>query len=327
MRCLLIGSVLWGLLQAGSARAGDGLATRYPGDVGLEKDPEVVLFESFDSADLKSVLARWDDVSNKAGKVLSLIEDGPDAATGQNRRCLRMEAHPGEDTGGHLYKRLPRGEDELYVRFYVKFPEPASYVHHFVHVGGYSPPTRYPQGGAGDRPRGDERITVGIEPFGREGSLTPPGAWNFYAYWHEMKVSADGRYWGNAIAPAEPAHVPVNRWQCVEQRIRLNTVGQADGVLGLWLDGKPLLDVKRGVPRGPWTGQGFEVKETAPDAFEGFDFRTSDQLKLNFVWLLHYVTPENQARNHAKDPLRPNVVLFDQVVAARRYIGPVSMPR
>ena len=74
------------------------------------------------------------------------------------------------------------------MRFYVKFPDPAGYVHHFVHLGGYDPSTRWPQGGAGERPRGDERVTVGIEPFGRNGTRPPPGEWNFYAYWHEMKT-------------------------------------------------------------------------------------------------------------------------------------------
>lgn len=309
-----------------------GLATRYPGDRGLRDDPAVLLFEDFDAADLPSVAARWDDVSNAGGRVLALSDDVPAPAAVAGRHSLQVTAHPGRDHGGHLYRRLPRGVDELYLRFYVKFPEPACYIHHFVHLGGYNPPTRWAQGGAGLRPRGDERVTVGIEPFGRDGRRPPPGEWNFYAYWHEMKGSADGRYWGNGLSPAQPRAVPAGRWQCVEVRMKLNTPGQRDGVLALWLDGEPVADIHQGVRRGPWTGMGFNLRspDQSGEPFEGFNFRTTDRLKLNFVWLLHYVTETNQSRNRVDDPARPCVVLFDQVVAATHYIGPMradSAPR
>jgi hypothetical protein len=301
---------------------GEGLASRHPGDVGLGEDPAVLLVDTFDAGALGEVLARWDESSNEGGAVLSLSDDVPSPAKGG--RSLRVEAHPGRDTGGHLYTRLPRGVDELYLRFYVKFPEPAGYVHHFVHLGGYRPATSWPQGGAGDRPEGDERVTVGIEPFGRDGSVPPPGDWNFYAYWHEMKGSADGRYWGNGLSPAVPARVPAGRWQCVEVRMKLNAPGRRDGALALWLDGEPVMAIEEGTKRGPWTGLGF-VLDPAGEPFEGFDFRTTDGLKINFVWLLHYVTEASQRRNGAEG--RPVVVLFDQVVAATEYIGPMSPGR
>jgi hypothetical protein len=265
-RCLLLCVLLLAASRPDAAPAQDrpaddrpaGLAARYPGDRGLRDDPAVLLFEDFDGVNLPSVAARWDSVENAGGTVLALSEDVPAPATGAGRHSLQVTAHPGRDNGGHLYRRLPRGVDELYVRFYVKFPEPAGYVHHFVHVGGYNPPTRWPQGGAGERPRGDERVTAGIEPFGRNGTRPPPGEWNFYAYWHEMKRSADGRYWGNGLSPVRPRVVPAGRWQCVEVRMKLNAPGQRDGVLALWLDGEAVADIHQGVRRGLWTGMGFD---------------------------------------------------------------------
>jgi hypothetical protein len=305
---------------------GPGLSADHPGDRGLGDDPAVLVFEPFDAAALAEVQARWDEASNRDGRVLALRDDAPEGAG--DRRCLEMAAHPGLDTGGHLYRRLPREVDELFVRFYVKFPEPANYVHHFVHVGGYRPATRYPQGGAGERPRGDERVTVGIEPFGRNGTLPAPGDWNLYAYWHEMKRSADGRYWGNGLSPARPQRVPAGRWQCVELQFRLNTPGRRDGALALWLDGEPVADFRAGAARDAWTGLGFQLRDDGKDGepFEGFDFRTTADLRLNFLWLMHYVTPENQRRNRVADPDRPSVVRFDQVVAATRYVGPIVRP-
>jgi hypothetical protein len=314
-------------LAPGAPAQEAGLAARYPGDRGLADDPDVLLFEDFDAPDLEAVTRRWDSVSDRGKAVLALDPDAPGAASGAGRKSLRLTAHPGADDGGHLYRRLPREVDAAHLRFYVKFPEPANYIHHFVHFGGYRPATRYPQGGAGERPDGDERMTVGVEPFGQDGRLDPPGAWNLYTYWHEMRRSADGGYWGNAIVPAGRPRVPSGRWQCVEVRLAMNTPGRRDGELALWLDGQPVADVKRGTPRGPWTGLGFDVRDpTAPDAepFEGFDFRKTADLKVNFVWLLHYVTATNQRRNRLDDPARPSVVLFDQVVAATRYIGPIA---
>lgn len=305
---------------------GPGLAARYPGDAGIAGDEAVLLAEMFDEEALEAVARRWESVSDEGGRVLELSDDVPFATPGG--RSLKLTAHPGRDTGGHLYTRLSRGVDTAFVRFYVKFPEEANYVHHFVHVGGYRPPTPWPQGGAGSRPRGDERFTVGIEPFGRSGREPPPGIWNLYAYWHEMKVSADGRYWGNGLHPARDRRAPAGRWQCVELMIRLNRPGERDGALALWLDGQLAMDVRKGTPRGPWTGLGFEVREGEDgEPFEGFDFRTSEDLKVNFLWLLHYVTPENQRRNRAGEPGRDNPVWFDHVVVATEYVGPVEPRR
>src|SRR2546428_202355 len=83
--------------------------------------------------------------------------------------------------------------------------------------------------------RGIERVTVGTEPFGEYGKYPPPGAWFFYAYWHEMKGSADGKYWGNGLRPAQPQLVPKDTWQCVELMLQLNSAPEKhDGELALW---------------------------------------------------------------------------------------------
>jgi hypothetical protein len=303
---------------------GPGVSARHPLERGLHGDPAVLLFEDFEVGAIEEIAPRWESISNKDDRVLALDEDIP--IPGAGRHSLRVTAHPGLDDGGHLYTRLPREVDRLFLRFYVKFPEPPGYVHHFVTMGGYHPSTAWPQGGAGERPRGDDRVTVGIEPFGRNGDVPPPGDWNFYAYWHEMKVSAGNRYWGNGLSPARREPVPAARWQCVEVMTQLNTPGRRDGRLALWLDGRLVADIHEGTRRGPWTGMGFVLDEDG-EPFEGFDFRTTDELKLNFVWLLHYVTESSHRRNGVDDPARPTVVLFDHVVAATEYIGPINPAR
>lgn len=319
---LLCGAFPQALPVADPLPQGPGLASRYPGDDGLSAHPSVILVEGFEVDAIEELEARWESISNQDGRVLGLSDDVP--APGSGRRSLQLTAHPGADTGGHLYRRLPRAADKAFVRFYVKFPKSANYVHHFVHFGGYNPATPWPQGGAGERPRGDDRVTVGIEPFGRNGSVPPPGEWNFYAYWHEMKISAGNRYWGNGLSPARPQAVPEDRWQCVEAMLQLNDVGKPNGRLALWLDGALVADIHEGVARDRWTGMGFNLVDRGGEPFEGFDFRTSDDLKINFFWLLYYVTEQSLTRNKVDDPGRPCIVLFDHVVVATEYLGPLT---
>jgi hypothetical protein len=283
----------------------------------------VLLAEDLESVSLDDLTKRWSSVSNQDGKVLAFSEDVPAASGG--KRSLQMTATLGENTGGHLYTRLLRPVDKAFARFYVKFPEDAGYIHHFVHFGGYNPPTPWAQGGAGERPRGDERITVGIEPHGNYGRHAPPGAWTFYNYWHEMKISADGKYWGNGLQPVTPALVPRGRWQCVEIMLQLNSAPeQPDGELALWLDGKLQAHFVKGARRNRWTGMGFALVEQGGEPFEGFRWRTSTDLKINFFWLLHYVTENAPRQNKVANPPRLNRVWFDDIVVATEYIGPVK---
>lgn len=302
---------------------GFGLSAKYPGDKGIAKDPRVLLFEDFETGSLEDLGKRWESVSNEGGRVLAFSSDTPPGSGG--KRSLQMTATLGENTGGHLYARLPRGVEKVYARFYVKFPTDAEYIHHFVHLGGYHPSTPYPQGGAGERPQGDERMTVGIEPFGFGGTASPPGLWNFYAYWPEMKISADGKHWGNSLRPPRPAPVPIGRWQCVEVMMKCNSApDRRDGELALWLDGKPQAHFFRGARRGPWTGLGFALVEQGGEPFEGFRWRTSRDLTINFFWLLHYVTESAARQNRVANPKRENRVWFDNIVVSTAYIGPIK---
>jgi hypothetical protein len=315
-------SVAAATLAAKGLHSGSGLAGKYPRDEGLARDPAVVLFENFETGDLADLKSRWSDISNAGGKALTFSEEAP-APSGGNR-SLQLTSTLGENTGGHLYTRLSRELDTAFARFYVRFADDAQYVHHFVHFGGYRPSTSYAQGGAGERPRGDERFTVGIEPYGDYGRHPAPGAWNFYAYWPEMKVSADGKFWGASIPPLAPALVPRARWQCVEIMLKANSAPEGhDGELALWLDGQLVQRVRPGTPIGEWTGMGFRP-QTDGAPFPGFRWRTDSRLKINFFWLLFYVTENAARQNKIADPAAVNRVWFDDIVVASEYIGPVQ---
>src|SRR5947209_9602525 len=226
LRVASLAGVAWALASAqppasGQAKPrslpeGAGLAAKYRGDAGIEKDRDAVFVEDFEEASLGELKKRWESVSG--AEIMSLSNDVPPGSMG--KRSLLMTHVGGRGDGGHLYRRLLPGYDELYVRFYVKFDPGCAPIHHFFHVGGYQPPTPYPQGGAGDRPRGDERFTVGIEPFG------DAWRWDYYAYWGEMRGSPPrGQTWGNSFVRDPALKVERGKWTCVEMMIKMNDPG------------------------------------------------------------------------------------------------------
>lgn len=251
---------------------------------------DVVFTEDFEKFDRK----RWDDFG-KTPSAVRIVDGGLGGG-----KCVEITATLGEDTGAHLYKMLQPGLDTCFLRFYVKFEKQHDYIHHFVHLVGYSPATRWPQGGAGERPEGDKRFSTGIEPWGNWGRHPPPGAWNFYTYWCEMKKSRDGKFWGNSFAPEKPVQVERDRWICVEIMLRCNSSpDKADGEQALWIDGKKM---------GSWGG---------------FRWRTDPKLEVNGIWMLYYITENAARQNRVKEPRKVNKVQFDEIVVSKSYIGPI----
>lgn len=306
---------------------GPGLAARYPGDVGIAKDPQIVFVEDFEAPTLEALAKRWDDVHGSA--IMALADDAPPGSGG--RRSLLMTHVGGKGTGAHLYRRLLPGYDRLFVRFYVRFDPHCGPIHHFFHVGGYNPPTAYPQGGAGTRPRGDERFSTGVEPFG--------GAWvwDYYSYWMEMRGSPPrGQTWGNRFIHEPKLGVRRGAWTCAELMMQMNDVGEQNGQMALWIDGKRVSHLGQGFPKGKWTydtftpgsgGEGIRWNDAVggPErfavpaggaGFDGFRWRKDERLKINYLWVLLYITKE--APDHISK------VWFDQIVVSKAYIGPIA---
>jgi hypothetical protein len=305
---------------------GVGLAAKYPGDAGLASDPAVVLVERFND-DLRAVTARWEAV--QAPQRLSLAADVP--AHSDGAASLLVTHVGGADDGPYLYRRLDRGYERLFYRFYVKFAADSGPIHHFFHVGGYNPATPWPQGGAGERPRGDERFTVGVEPFGNDWQ------WDLYAYWMKMRGSPPrGQTWGNVFVRDPAVKVTREAWQCIELMLKLNDVGRSNGEAALWIDGNLVVHLGEGFPSGKWVydkflrgqgGEGIRWSDermgpeplqfpAAGSPFEGFQWRSDERLQLNFLWLLFYITDS--------PPGAVSRIWIDDVVVAREYIGPLQ---
>jgi len=261
-----------------------GLASRYPGDEGIERDPRVLFVEDFETGTVEEVGARWGNISKRQN--ISLSRDMHPRSPGN--RSIHISKN------GHLYTHT-KGVNTMFARFYVKFHTRIGYVHHFVHLVADRTPTPWPKGGAGETPPGDAKFSTGIEPTGRWGRYPPPGVWNFYTYWHEMKTK-----WGTVFNGKQEPIQP-GRWYCVEVMLKANSSpDKADGEQAFWVDGELY------------------------GHFKGFRWRTTDKLKINSFWLLFYNT--DQPARHNRDPnpeSRVMEVWFDDIVIATEYVGPV----
>ena len=280
-----------------------GIAAQYPGDVGIENHADVIFVERFEQATKTDLFNRWSDVRN--GSSMSFAADVPPGSPGG--RSLNIPWSSGND-GGHLYRQISPGvDDTLYVRFYIKYPTTDGFNHTGIWVGGSNPPLAWPNPRAGTKPAGNDRFIASAE------QNTQAGRFDHYNYWMNMRMSADGKYWGNLLLN-DPA-VQANRggWTCVEHMVKLNNPTTAvNGEHAIWLDGVKVSHLGQGFPRGYWSG-GIFTQDPNGTPFDGFRWRSDANLKLNWIWLQNYAPADPAGFNGS--------MKFDHVVVAKKYIG------
>jgi hypothetical protein len=96
---------------------------------------------------------------------------------------------------------------------------------------------------------------------------------------------------------------------CVEQMVKLNTpVTASNGEHAIWINGVKVSHLGQGFPNGSWSG-GIFTQDPAGTPFEGFQWRNTTSLNLNWLWLQVYSTSGAGTFKYA------------HVVAAKSYIG------
>jgi len=260
----------------------------------LETPGRVLFSDGFESPDaLKSY---FEVLGLKEGRV-KLTGEPTLAHSGAGALQLTAPANGGRSIGaGPSYWFGPGGQDRVYLRYYLRFADDYDQGN-LNHTGGGLAATSGAgkwdgMGNAGIRPKGDDRFTVGFEPWRDWGRNTPPGAMHLYTYWMDMRRDKDGNFWGNMMVPPPDARVLPTRgtWHCFEQMIQANSPGNADGELAAWIDGKLYLHAS------------------------GFRWRTTDAVKLKRFNLAIYI---HQAT-------RDNTVWYDDVALSTGYIGPTK---
>ncbi len=262
-------------------------------------DAGVVFSDDFEG-DVSSIRSRWGDSSSTG---ISLTSDIPSSSTGS--KSLQLNA--GLGGVAHLFHKLPVDYSRLYYRYYVKY-EGTAYHHTGGMIGGYDPPTSYPQGDAGlkgIRANGDRLLVVSLE--------TQSNMLDFYNNWIDMQGSTyQGLYYGRNLI--QDLNVPVpNQWTCVEVMLSLNTPASAsNGELVTWINGTAVANFQPGAPNGYWDGAGNWRMRVGSPAFGGFRWRDTTSLGINWVKLQNYdATPR---------------VWFDDVVVSTERIGCLPEP-
>jgi hypothetical protein len=202
-------------------------------------DPnDVIIFQDdFETATLN----RWDEAPSRYD-----IETDP-ARVYSGSFALRGTITAGYNSG-ELNKWYMPGYDEVYAKLRVMFSP--GFVDTGMHVWGLKgnriDNKWSASGGAGIRPNGTDRFTTRVDPEYPGQHNNVPGLYplQFYSYWPEMTCPANydpvtnPNCWGNVILQTAPkVETTAGVWHDVVVRVKLNTVGQHDGLQELWIDG------------------------------------------------------------------------------------------
>ncbi|MBK8979858.1 MAG: hypothetical protein IPM29_28505 [Planctomycetes bacterium] len=267
----------------------------------LERPGTVLFRDDFESDES---LAHWFEIRGRDDGRAARIED-PELAHG-GRCAMRFvaPARDGASSGAGASAWLgPDGYERVHFRRYIRFA--ADYDQgNLNHTGGglaaVAGRGRWDEmGKAGIRPTGDDRFTIGFEPWRDWGRQPAPGYMFVYAYWMDMRRDRDGNYWGNMLGPEPERRVvpPRGRWVCLETMVKANTIAgdgppderaRADGELAAWIDGQLYLH------------------------YDGIRWRRSELVRVKRFDIGIYI---HQAT-------RDNEVLYDDVVVSTGYVGP-----
>src|SRR6267378_969880 len=157
-----------------------GIAAKYVRDSGIGTDPAVVFYENFES-NVSTFGARF--TGGAPPGIATSTDHAPASGGLQSVRLIP------DSSNGTLYRQLPTNFDTLYMRYYVKYLGDVSH-HAGAYMGGYFPPSSFPQGDAGlkgVRPNGEKLFISAFEQMGNQGTVLPNTHLGSYNNWIDMQ--------------------------------------------------------------------------------------------------------------------------------------------
>ncbi len=292
-----------------------GIAVKYPNDDGIAKDSNVIFaddFESWTEGGTQPPSGTWQVRKNKISRTRTVpgqVTTG--GGFGPGHHVLEIACWTpgsGSQTGGlslklgnydHANEGLGDGHDELYVRYYMKFDENYRHVrNHGSNLGGRDVTRKDAArvGMAGIRDVSSRGYFYsGVQPYGVRGN--PELEMGFYSYHLDKRGP-----WGENYPVQKKFPITVGTWHYVERHLKLNSVdttkpdaANADGIEELWIDGQ--LTIRK----------------------QGVRFRRVPYLRITLFSLetFYHGLPEDF------DDSNPIKVYFDNVVIAKKHIGPM----
>jgi len=279
----------------------NGLASKYLGDVGIDRDPAVVLVDDFEGS-----AVRFDN--NWGGIVLTPKPENVHGGK-QAMECAIGYPRSTKESGLGVNHHFKEGYDTLFLRYYAKFGKTTELWHGGTHDGGGigACAPGVPDAQPGVPADGRSKYGVLLDTWRSEEKFASPGHLATYSYHPEQRhqwgehfypsgrispYGANASYFGPQFTPRPDLIPDRDKWICYELMVKANTPGKRDGRIAFWVDGK-------------LTGD-----------FMNLRLRDVDTLKANRVSLGLY-TQNDLIRG-------PIVMWFDDVVVATSYIGPVA---
>lgn len=271
-----------------------GLAAAHPADRGLERNPDVLFAYRFDT-DGEFPLP----TSKPEGQAELVSADAANHFKPLDGRALKVTIRQGGNQG--LNRHLKFGDrtggepEEAYLRYYLRLGESWNPSREGGKLPGLS--GTYERGGWGARRSNGTNGWSARGGFFVQPKVSSPYAQyrgiGSYVY-HAGMRDQYGDVWGWGQGPT--GLLEKNRWYCVEQRVKLNTPGQSDGVLQAWIDGKLVF------------------------SREDIAYRSVPELRIESAWLNVY--------HGGTAPAPQDLTLYiDNLVVARRYIGPARLDK
>lgn len=286
---------------------GRGISAKYPGDHGIQDDPQVLFADDFESHETKTHLSRiWTTHYNKT----RLATEKENAFSG----IKSLEFTIPEDLGmaSQAGVLLEKECDTIFLRYYSRF-DTAYDVMGAAHNGGGISARMYKRDGSnavGRKADGSNHFYVSLD-HGRQrgfGDVPNPGYLGIYIYHPEQR-----HRWGDAFFPtgmvipnasqkfdfgprfvSRPNIVTkLGDWHCHELMVKANTPGQRDGRVAVWVDGQLAMD------------------------FPNLRLRDVESLKIDYIQIGMFI-------QKMKHPTTRK--WYDNVVAATSYIGPMLTP-
>ncbi len=314
---VLPGALLSVAPATGESSTGDGIAARYTNDTGITRDSDIIFTDDFESwkSETEPLKKNWSVRVNKVSRTVVIPgSTGADGSPGPGKSVLEIACWTlgGESQSGGLSLKLGNynnadeglgeGHDEVYIRYYIKFDDEYRAVrNHGANLGGRDLEKEDAAwvGMAGIRDVSSRGYFYsGVQPRGESGSEELEIG--FYSYHLDKKGQ-----WGENYEVKKRIPIKVGNWYCIERHMKLNSVdpgkpdpANADGIEELWIDGQ--LTIRR----------------------EGVRFRRVPHLRITYFSMGNYYhgLPEQYGSDH------PIKVYFDNVVIAKKYIGPINRP-
>lgn len=277
-----------------------GIAARYVGDAGIERDPSVVFFDDFEEG-----ATRFGN--NWGGIVLTPQPENVHAGK-KALECTLPYPRANKETGKGVNQHFKEGFDTLHFRYYAKFGKTTELYHGGTHDGGaiLARAPGVPDAKPGIPADGRNEYTVLLDTWRPDDKVASPGTIAIYCYhpeqrhqWGEhffpsgrmLPYGGSPAYFGPQFVPRADLVPERDRWICYEFMVRANTPGKRDGRIAIWLDGRLAAD------------------------FPNLRLRDVETLKANIVSLGLY-TQNGMIRSGCS-------MWFDDAVVATSYIGPM----